>query len=82
MPTNARNLFGFVREIDYIEITGPGPGATESYVLQVTCPVKANDLMKLVAFEEENPVAGGPLPEVGNGTSLTDGTYQFHAVGW
>ena len=76
IPVGGVGVWGFVRNIVDIRVTGSAGNATE-YVYGYDSTNK-----KLQLFDEEAVAAGGPLLEALSSEVPGARTVQFHAVGW
>lgn len=76
IPLPAIGSFGFIRQMDKLEIVGQ-PGATSQYLYNYD---ETNH--KLQIFEEEATAAGGPLLEADTSEAPGARTLRFVAEGW
>lgn len=76
VPLPAFGNFGFVRNIEDIQVTGVN-GLTTDYHTQYD---KTNNTLLL--YEEEAVAAGGPLLEADTAEAPAARTYSFVAWGW
>lgn len=76
VPLPAIGIFGFVRNMDTLEIFGNNARTTD-YMTRYNKAAHA-----LLLYEEEAAAAGGPLLEADTAEAPAARTYDFHAIGW